>query len=163
MAYASVVRWISPSPAVDGVDRCDDVYAGCQAFLDEHGAVLAEPIGIGGSNGDVDYTRFRRFWLWRRGPSRAFSGKFVEDVGGQFFGAGKAGVAGDDGAVVAHANPSASTGDVAVAVDGEVHGAFGLDVAVHASVPAHEGLAVPDCELTDPVVAAFFDGSGSFG
>ncbi len=50
-------------------------------------------------------------------------------------------MAGDDGPVVAHADPASSAGDIAVAVDGEVHSPFGLDVAVYASVTIGKGSA----------------------
>lgn len=53
-------------PAVDALNSWNDVGAGRQALLDQVAAVLGEPVGVWGGDGDVNEARAVR---WEDRPS----------------------------------------------------------------------------------------------
>ena len=72
---------------------------------------------------------------------------------GLLLGAGERAPAGDDLAVVAHADPAAP-GVIAVRVEGEIQRALGTHGMVDGAVPADQCLVVPKAQLALPAVAA---------
>src|SRR2546423_4718017 len=78
------------------------------------------------------------------------------DGEGLLLGPGHRSPAGDDRAVVAHADPAAGHAE-AVLVEDEVHDALGAHRALAGGVPAHENLVVPELHLATPEVAALIE------